>query len=134
MSPNLDPRAVLSTVVTLLNITRFGVSSTLTAPSVPPPPPPCDLSPTTSQVAADGGPANYPDLVPVEERSPTTAATTNTFEAMSSVDSPTAQPPHRLTAADLESVFLLVVLISTICLLYFFPADPPFEVVEEEPS
>lgn len=131
VSPNLDECAVLSTVLVLLNVTGHG----LTCDDYEKPT--CDLGGQGDEERRFGGgvtttSSNYPDLVPIEERGPepvvsSPSATAHAL-ASGSASSPTATVTaagqrRSTTAQDMESAFLIMVLLSTIIFLYLFPAD-----------
>ena len=130
---------MLSTVLVLLNVTGHG----LTCDDYEKPN--CDLGEQGDEERTCGGgiggiggigggggttPSNYPDLVPIEERGPEAVSSSSSSSSSSSalpaaVSSPTGAAGQRrsTTAQDMESAFLIMVLLSTIIFLYLFPAD-----------
>ena len=132
VSPNLDESAVLSAVLVLLNVTGHGLTCDDYEKPV------CDLDGQGDDSFGGGGgvtttSSNYPDLVPIEERgaeavssssSSSVLPASSTLVSVSSTSpTGTSGPRRSTTAQDMESAFLIMVLLSTIIFLYLFPAD-----------
>ena len=120
---------MLSTVLVLLNVTGHG----LTCDDYEKPNP-CDLGKGDALEeeeecgVASSATANYPDLVPMEERgyeasAPGAAASVAASVASSPTAAVAGQKRSTTIQQDMESVFLIAVLLSTIIFLYLFPAE-----------
>ena len=119
----MDEAAVLSTVLVLLNVTGHG----LTCDDYEMPA--CDLDKqgdNGSGIATTS--SNYPDLVPIEERGADAAASSSSssysvLPATTTSGTGKSGPRRSTIKQDMESAFLIMVLLSTIIFLYLFPAD-----------
>ena len=121
---------MLATVLVLLNVTGHGLTcDDYEKPNA------CDLGKGDAleeeEKEKDGGvatsaTANYPDLVPIEERgyeAPAPAASVAASVALSPTAAGAVQKRSTTIQQDMESVFLIAVLLSTIIFLYIFPAE-----------
>ena len=120
---------MLSAVLVLLNVTGHGLTCDDYEKPV------CDLDGQGDDSFCGGvttTSSNYPDLVPIEERgaeavsssSSSVLPASSTLVSVSSTSpTGTSGPRRSTTAQDMESAFLIMVLLSTIIFLYLFPAD-----------